>query len=552
MNFINATIYAETQYSENNTIVGLDQNEKEHLKSILQKEDAKWGFHLERKYHFLNQYDNDDYVYVASLLRQVRGLHHLIYFNPFEKKWSAGYSEIPYMHLRFTENARYKLDENGRPVFGDDGLPVVDPKSFRIGVRPPCFNGSHILEFNHYWLQQYIRFLQKIFDDNEELVFEVPEKVICADGIERKVEDISVEYTTKEELLKDIEHFRKQREFAKVLPALEVYANTIIDGTKVQKPALFCWKKSPIEKTVKIMGWILFDEQRKIFSVDMKKKIYNTSGFAKKFKERNVLISEIFCNSLQMILAHETAHVANGHWNLRMKENQYSMQKDVMMVCELNADHTAIMWLLNELLFEEGKPESPFLAYKKSDLIHLWSIRIFSAYLALSWGYQDDERIWSAQTLEDFQRNHGATHPPYQFRVYNLLNEAFFHIEHICKESEMSMTTTGMLPLCTIDGHRLDSEVSAAVKKEVLNLVYSFEASFKESYATDVRDTEQKLDESLVVEKESRPKTAKEVPFLFAYMDKAKQELKRIEAKWPEVRGKLETVGTYRKLQERL
>ena len=85
-----------------------------------------------------------------------------------------------------------------------------------------------------------------------------------------------------------------------------------------------------------------------------------------------------------------------------------------------------------------------------------------------------------------------------------------------------------------------------------MNLVYSFEASFKEPYATDVRDTEQKLDESLVVEKESRPKTAKEVPFLFAYMDKAKQELKRIEAKWPEVRGKLETVGTYRKLQERL
>ena len=73
---------------------------------------------------------------------------------------------------------------------------------------------------------------------------------------------------------------------------------------------------------------------------------------------------------------------------------------------------------------------------------------------------------------------------------------------------------------------------------------------FKRKSGSILLDNQQ--DESLVVEKESRPKTAKEVPFLFAYMDKAKQELKRIEAKWPEVRGKLETVGTYRKLQERL
>ena len=70
----------------------------------------------------------------------------------------------------------------------------------------------------------------------------------------------------------------------------------------------------------------------------MKKTIYNTSGFADLFERRVELVSELFQSSIKMILAHETAHVARGHWTLRMKEPEYSQTRNVMMNCEINAD----------------------------------------------------------------------------------------------------------------------------------------------------------------------------------------------------------------------
>lgn len=544
------TIYSSPEYNEENTIIKIDSAMKEQIKESLKTEDEKWGFHLERKYQFLNQYDNDDYLYVAGILMQVRKLHRLIYYNPYEKTWFKGYSEIPHLHLKFTENYDCKKNREGKCIY-DNGLPVVNPKSLGIGVKPPCFNGTHVVEVNYYWLKQYITFLQRIFDDNEELIFNIEGNVVCADGIERPLEKQPFEYVTKEELLEDIKHYKKQKELEKVVPTLELYADSIMEGEKVQRPALGCWQK-PGEKYAKIIGWIFYDENREVFSIDMKKKIYNTSGFAKYFKERNTLISEMFASTLQMILAHETAHVANGHWNLRMKKTAYSNQKDVRMVCELNADHTAIMWLINELLYEKDRPESMVLAYKREDLIYLWSVRIFSAYLALSWTYQDDDRVWTPQTLEDFQNNHSATHPPYQFRVYNMLNEALFHIEYICKKSEMAFASEKDFPFHTVDGHMLNTTVSDAVKKEVLNFIYSFEASFRESFNADERETEQKLSDSLIIETESRPDIMNKVPFLFVYMDRAKREFEEIAEKWSEVKDELCEAGVYRELKDRM
>ena len=50
-------------------------------------------------------------------------------------------------------------------------------------------------------------------------------------------------------------------------------------------------------------------------------------SFVDLFDRRVELVSDLFIASIKMILAHETAHVARGHWNLRIKEPEYSQMR---------------------------------------------------------------------------------------------------------------------------------------------------------------------------------------------------------------------------------
>ena len=167
---------------------------------------------------------------------------------------------------------------------------------------------------------------------------------------------------------------RALREQADVL---RLYANSGINPEKLPEPCLTFLNEAGEQKMI-TRGF--FGQDGRSFRMPMKKTIYNTSGFADLFERRVELVSELFQSSIKMILAHETAHVARGHWNLRMKEPDYSQTRNVMMNCEINADWTAALWMLNELLYDTvtDDPQFPILAYKRKDLIHLWSVRILA------------------------------------------------------------------------------------------------------------------------------------------------------------------------------
>lgn len=62
--------------------------------------------------------------------------------------------------------------EGGFFEYDKEGYCVPSDKSLNMGVGKPNKGGSHILSFNYYWLRRYLRFLQIIFDDNEDEVFE--------------------------------------------------------------------------------------------------------------------------------------------------------------------------------------------------------------------------------------------------------------------------------------------------------------------------------------------------------------------------------------------
>lgn len=57
------------------------------------------------KYQFIS---NDDYLFAAGLLQDVRDIHKKIYYNAYTSEWVRGNSEIPYIHLDFVERPALK------------------------------------------------------------------------------------------------------------------------------------------------------------------------------------------------------------------------------------------------------------------------------------------------------------------------------------------------------------------------------------------------------------------------------------------------------------
>lgn len=524
----NLRIFSPTYEGEVDTIVELlDSDERRCVAEQIRKNDGRWGFNLDKNYHYINNYENDDYLFGADLLERVRNIHKKIYFNPYYKTWIRGHSEIPYIHLKYVETPAFKTDNYNRPILDNTGNLVPDDKKLNMGVKPPFFNKTHVLEFNYYWLKQYIRFLHRVFDSNEEVVLTLPN--------DRKIQP---RYGTKEQIYKlanDVELGGYKEQAHK----LRIYASGSICSDQLQIPELIFYRKS---SGTEIVDWGFVSRDGRDIKLPMVKGIYNTSGFAPLFHNRNDVIAEIFTCSMEMILAHEVAHVARGHWNLRISEPDFSKERNVMMNCEIQADSTAMLWLLNELLYDTaiGDPNWPVLAYKKDVLIFLWSVRIFSAYLSLSWGFREEERVWSVRTIEDFIADRNKTHPPYQFRVYSILCHAKKHLDHMAEQCKKHNYT-----LKTYDGYPLNEDLFEQVWVKTMDMVYSFEESFKMSWVEDERSTEQKLRDGVSVAIKSVPDNIKEIPFMMGYMNKAQEEMAGYEELWPTVLDKLRKYGMY-------
>jgi hypothetical protein len=242
-----------------------------------------------------------------------------------------------------------------------------------------------------------------------------------------------------------------------------------------------------------------------------------------------------------MILAHETAHVARGHWLLRQNEPEYSQSRNVMMNCEINADWTAVYWLLNELLYDtvDGNPHSHVIAYQRSTLIYLWAVRVFAAYLSLSWFSRNEDREWSEDTLKDFMTNEKATHPIYQFRLYCMLSKVRAQLDHMGEISEHESHI-----LLTADNYPIDKSVYAEVWKKACDMIFSFEYAFRACWNEDEREPIDKIFDGLHIINGVDHGDEK-MPFYMCYMEEAQKELETYELQWDEILEKLRSYGMY-------
>lgn len=516
----NIVIRVPEEY-DNGPIISMSLEDSAKISEKLKELDELWHIELNNIVRE-NSYDNNDYLFVSNLLQSIRELHKKIYFHPTDKKWIRGHTEIPYIHLDFVEELAAIEDEWGNWI--------PDDKQLNMGVKPASDNGSHRMWCNYYLLKRYIIFLQKVFDNNEEIVISLPK--------DSKIQ-VPVEYKNKDEIVR-IAIELEQKGLKEQAECLLAYANSFLDCEKIKMPFL-CFIRVPEEKEV--ATWVFSDSNLNTINIPMKKTIYNTSGFAHLFEERKTLISELFINSLKMLLAHETAHVARGHWLLRKNEPEYSQQRIVMMNCEINADWTAAYWILNELLYDtiDGNPYSNKLIYTRDTLIHIISIRILSVYLSLSWKQKEEgDRNWTEETLDSFLKNTIATHPVYQFRLYNVLNQIKRHLEHMskkCKEYDYALKTADDIPL--------DEELFDDVWNRSCDMIFSFEYAFRTYYNEDTRESLEKIREGLVIVKNAIPDNKEEVPFFMCHMEKAQNELAEYEKEWPEILDKLRGYGMF-------
>lgn len=137
--------------------------------------------------------------------------------------------------------------------------------------------------------------------------------------------------------------------------------------------------------------------------------------------------------------------------------------------------------------------------------------------------------------------------PIYQFRTYNIVNRAVNLITEIAKINE-NPSMKGKAAIRTIDDKPLNRQMAKQAIDEILDMLDSFEVSFPTTY-NDNRNKEEIFINSWKAEEKSIPESAEKLPFLMPlFYEEAGRENERIKAKWPEVRERLNTAGTYAKL----
>lgn len=511
------------EYGDRNSIVELTEDERIQLRDYALQKDRLHGFDVSDT----RKYNNDDYLYVVFLVREVVNAYYRMNYIPITGQWREGYREVPYIHVELFDGCAVKMI---------DGELVPNDKGLVVQVYGPDMNDCYTLRMDRNYLLRYIQFLQQIFDKNQEMFTDLSrQKVTFGDGHTGFAADgmAAAERFSKNDIL--LQALRLQHQGAKEPgDAMMNYALSLADDEKVPLPNIVFINNH-------FDGLAFYDEKRKGLSIPLKKPIYNTSGFAKYFYARNDLISQIFEESLLAVIAHEFSHVANGHCLLGKNKPDYANQKKIRVCAEQNADDSAIRLQMSEPLFhgKSGNPHDYELEYTAHELVELWSVRGFSMYLSLSWMYRGEDRKWDDRTLEGYLKDTKIKHPLYQFRTFNSINRIINHLSGVLAFEESKLFKT-------VDGCPLDEKLIKMAVNETMDLINSFESCFEICYGEEERSLEELLDQSWRVDRNTVPVESQKVPYCMPILSHpAGEEIRSIMETWPELKQALEESGVY-------
>ncbi|MGN0319248.1 MAG: hypothetical protein ACI4E1_15090 [Lachnospira sp.] len=267
--------------------------------------------------------------------------------------------------------------------------------------------------------------------------------------------------------------------------------------------------------------------------------IYRLPPFDKCFECRHDLPGIIISKAVEMLLAHEIAHIGNGHLRLNAKD------KDTIITEENDADIQAICWVLGCRFLE---CDGSILDITYDDLKQELALSIFAVYLLYTWTYSKERRIWSENTIKEYGNQ---SHLPYQLRAFTIINTSRSRLNNLgiwSKECKIK----------TLDGIYLEPNFFDKVFQECIYMINSFERSLHMFFSKteDVYNLslDNKFDELRKMAFEEKdgiysPLTKQNIPWLLGLEPEGQAELKRVNDLWESVRERLIDNGTYCKLR---
>ncbi len=274
--------------------------------------------------------------------------------------------------------------------------------------------------------------------------------------------------------------------------------------------------------------------------------IYRQHPFNKYFDYRHDLPGIMLHKAVQMLLAHELAHIGGGHLDLQANDPEYGKLRDTILVEEDDADAQAICWVLGIRFLEA--PDNR-LEISLDDFRQEIALTVFSIYMLYTWNYSKDNRVWSDEVMKKYERSQ-QNHLPYQLRAYNMLNLCYSRMKKLGEWSERDHMVSS-------DNKPLTVAYMCKAFNEAMEMINMFEHAYhmffaytEEVYALALDGKYDELRNMCLKEQDILPVLTKyNIPWLMGYEDEPQLELKRLHDLWPEVREKLIINGTYCKLK---
>lgn len=269
--------------------------------------------------------------------------------------------------------------------------------------------------------------------------------------------------------------------------------------------------------------------------------IYRQPPFDKYFKTRHDLPATIYHKSIQMMLAHELAHIGHGHLDLQAADPVFGNDIDTLISEETEADNQAICWILG-IRYLESDDNHLDITYE--DFFRELSLTVFAVYLLYTWSYQGNERIWSDTTVEKYGRQ---SHLPYQLRAFNTLQVCW---QRMNKLDDWSVEGN----VVTKDGIPITKGYMQSAYEEAMKMITAYETSLYMPFAKTERFCEladsgqwSEINKMIVAERhEQLPQLSKnQYPWLLGLEPQGQKELKRVHDLWKPVREHLIQNGTY-------
>lgn len=281
---------------------------------------------------------------------------------------------------------------------------------------------------------------------------------------------------------------------------------------------------------------------KKVPTYQFRAPIYKTKPFDKYFDNRHDLPGIIYDASVQMLLAHELAHIGAGHLDLQATKPEYKNDVDVSISLECDADIQAIQWVVASRFLDVDFFD---LKITLDDLFEELTLSVFAVYMLFTWTYSKDERVWNENTIKNYGRK---KHLPYQLRAYLVLGAALSKMESLANCGYKSK-----------DGKLIDLDFMKRAYNEIYNMIISFERAYHMFFAKtqDVYDLSldgkaREIYSNIINDSRFElPELHKEnIPLLLGFEKQGQMELKRVNDLWESVRELLNENGHYCRLRK--